>query len=91
MSTKILLKYINQKNVKGKSLLELGAGSGLISLEMSRRGARVTASDISKNAIENIKSNALKNKVLMEVLESDLFDRVGERQFDLIVINPPYL
>jgi release factor glutamine methyltransferase len=89
-STKILLDFINGQSIKNLKTLELGAGSGLLSIKMERCGALSTASDISKLACDTIKRNADINNVLVEVIHSDLFDNLANRKFDLILINPPY-
>jgi release factor glutamine methyltransferase len=89
-STKILLKYLESFDLKDKTLLELGAGSGLISIFAAKRNAKVTATDISLSAIKNIKLNAEKNSVELNIIHSDLFDNIPEQTFDFIIINPPY-
>lgn len=89
-STKILLAFLEKCDLKNKSFLELGAGSGLISVVAAKRGAIVTASDISKKAMENSSMNAQLNNVSIKQIHSDLFENIPHRQFDFIVINPPY-
>ena len=89
-STKILLSYLEGFELKGKSLLELGAGTGLIAVYSAGRGADVTASDISLKAMENIKLNAEENKAAIKIIHSDVFEKFPESKFDFIVINPPY-
>lgn len=89
-STKLLLEYISKKELIGKNVLELGAGSGLISIYCARQNAMVTASDINPNAVKNIIKNSELNNVKLEVIESDLFDKIEMRKFDYIIINPPY-
>lgn len=94
-STKFLLQVIRKENLSGKSFLELGAGSGLLSFYAASAGAEVTASDISKTAIEGLKINLRHLKVMghrikVNIVQSDLFDHIPEQQFDYIVINPPY-
>lgn len=89
-STKFLLDYANTQSVSFKKILELGAGSGLLSIAMAKKSAIVTASDINPVACMTTSENAKKNKVLIEVIESDLFDNFNKRAFDLILINPPY-
>jgi len=90
ISSKILLNFTDQLELEGKSFLELGAGSGIISILAAKKGAEVYASDISSIAIENIKLNAEKNNVNINVIRSDLFRNIPGIQFDYIIINPPY-
>jgi len=89
-STKGLIDYVLQDNLEGKSLLELGCGSGLISMVCHKRGAIVTATDINPDAIETLKINMNENNLQFEVLVSDLFEKLNTRFFDYILINPPY-
>ena len=89
-STEFLLQFISRKKLENKSLLELGAGSGLLSLKAAQQGAIVTATDISTKAVENIRSNSTINSIPISVIQSDLFDAVPQQPFDWILINPPY-
>jgi len=89
-STKILLHYIKHKNCKGNSILELGAGSGLISIYTAKRGANVTATDINTVAINFLKINAVQNNVDLNIIHSDIFNSIPVYLFDMIIINPPY-
>jgi len=89
-STKLLIEYISKYDLNDKNVLELGAGSGLISVYCAKLKATVTASDINPIAVENINQNAKLNSVNIKVVESDLFDRIETKEFDYIIINPPY-
>jgi release factor glutamine methyltransferase len=89
-STKFLIDYLQTQSIKNKALLELGCGTGLLSIIAAQNGAVVTATDLSPRAIENITFNAKQNRVRIEIIHSDLFDRIGLKPFDWIVINPPY-
>ena len=89
-STKLLLEYISKYDLKYKNVLELGAGSGLISIYCAKQNVKVTASDINPTAIKNIIKNSTLNNVNLDVIESDLFDKIEMRNFDYIIINPPY-
>lgn len=71
-------------------MLELGAGSGLIAIYASKKGAAVTASDINPVAIEYLRKNAHHNNTKIEIIRSDLFANIPPQKFDIIAINPPY-
>ena len=90
ISTKILLSFAEKLQLEEKSFLELGAGSGIISILAARKGANVYASDISSIAVENIKLNAQINSTKITVIKSDLFENIPKQQFDFIIVNPPY-
>jgi len=72
------------------NFLELGAGSGLISIYFARKKANVTAIDINPIAIDNLISNCLKNKVTLNIILSDMFKEVKKQNFDYVIINPPF-
>ena len=88
-SSKFLSRFITGYDLKNKSVLDLGCGSGFLSLTASSLGARVTAGDISPEAAANTKRNARVNGLTIDVIHSDLFERI-EGDFDLMLINPPY-
>ena len=90
ISTKMLLNFVEKLNLEQQTFLELGAGSGIISILAAKKGAKDYASDISGVAIENIKLNAYKNEVEISVIKSDLFQNLTGLKFDFIIINPPY-
>ncbi len=89
-STKVFIEYLATINLTNKKVLELGAGSGLISIFCSKQGAQVTASDINTVALEGIQENASLNAANVRVIFSDLFDNLEEMDFNYILINPPY-
>jgi release factor glutamine methyltransferase len=76
--------------VPGDRALEVGCGSGLVSLHMAKAGAVVTAIDVNYEAAICAKAAASLNGLRLEVIRSDLFQNV-KGCFDLIVFNPPYL
>lgn len=78
------------KDIKGKKVLDIGCGSGVLSIISAMYGADVTAVDINEHALKNTEQNAEKYKIKLKLIESDLFDKV-EGKFDLILLNPPYV
>jgi len=89
-STQLLLQYISKLPLTEKNFLELGCGSGLISIVASKKGAKVTATDINAIAVESLRKSSVKNNADITTILSDLFDNIPKQQFDIIAINPPY-
>ncbi|MBQ7769850.1 MAG: peptide chain release factor N(5)-glutamine methyltransferase [Clostridia bacterium] len=81
----------------GNSILDLCTGSGAIAiaafkeLEKYNREVKMTAVDISADALEVAKKNAkLNNARDIKFIQSDVFEKVRGK-FDIIVSNPPYI
>lgn len=89
-STKLLLRYISKEHLSHKTFLELGAGSGLLSIYAAKKGASVVATDINPVSIGCVNLNAEENAVEVKTILSDVFDNVSPQNFDYILINPPY-
>lgn len=90
LSTNIFIRFLSNQSLRGKRLLELGAGSGLISFYAQKNGAIVTATDINPQAIEGLKRNAETNHLPVAVIETSLLSGLNVNEFDMVVINPPY-
>ena len=90
ISTKILLEFIKPLQLTDKTFLELGCGSGIISLFAASKGAKVTASDINQIAIDALKEASIQNEIDVHVVYSDLFENLTHQTFEYIIINPPY-
>ena len=73
------------------TVLEIGCGSGIISIHLAKKGNIVTSVDINPKAVKATKANAKKNDAKLEVFESNMFENLEGRKFDSIVCNPPYL
>ena len=71
-------------------MLEVGCGSGVVSIHCARNGCDVIAVDINPLAVELARRNATANDVDIPVSESDVYENV-EGRFDTIVFNLPYL
>lgn len=93
-SSRYFYEFLDTKTLAGKSFLEIGCGSGILSLLALRKGAQVTALDIDPKAVENTRLNFHRNfsngQAGFRVLQSDVFAALGKEVFDMIVINPPY-
>ena len=76
-------------------ILDLCTGSGAIAVSLAKNipNAKIVATDISKKALEIARQNAKLNGVLnnIDYIESNLFDKIKNIKFDIIVSNPPYI
>jgi len=88
MLAKVLREEIGGRRV---SVLDLCTGTGALALVAAEEGASVTAIDISRRAVLNVRLNALLNGVRVRPARGDLFAAVAREQFDVIVTNPPYV
>ncbi|MFO8110671.1 MAG: HemK2/MTQ2 family protein methyltransferase [Thermoplasmata archaeon] len=87
--TYLLLDLINID--KGEDVLEIGSGTGIISLHCASYGANVTAVDINEKAVLLTKINSEYNNIPLEdVRWSDMFLNI-DGLWDVIIFNPPYL
>lgn len=90
----ILEKYASQQ-LANFNVLDLGTGSGAISLALASEQPnwQIMAVDLSKPALEVAKYNAEKNNIKnINFIESNWFQHIPSSQkFDLIVSNPPYI
>ncbi len=81
---------------ENSNVLDLCTGSGAIAvavykeLERSGRPCKMTAVDISADALALAKENAAENEADILFIQSDLFSRIRGR-FDVIISNPPYI
>lgn len=89
-SSTFLAQYIETLPLQGTRVTEVGCGSGLLSLVAARKGAVVTALDISPQAVANTRLNAGRNNLSIQVIQSDIFDAYPSGESDWIFINPPY-
>ena len=84
----LLIKSLDVK--EGERILEIGPGSGVVSIHCAKNGCSVTAADVNPHAVECTILNSKRNDVDITVLHSDLYEKV-DGIFDCIVFNLPYL
>lgn len=75
---------------EGERVLEIGCGSGVVSIHCAKNGCSVVSVDINPSAVKCTKENSELNNVPLDVRESDLYQNVPE-SFDTIIFNLPYL
>jgi predicted nicotinamide N-methyase len=77
----------NPATVDGRSVLDLGSGSGLVAIAAAKAGAaRVLAADIDAFAVRAIGLNAAANAVSLEITADDLLE-AAPGTFDVVLIG----
>ena len=81
------------KGRKEWDVLDLCCGSGAVGISLAKicSNVKVTATDISAEAVETTEANAEDLRVKVRFLTGDMFEPVKGRKFDMIVSNPPYI
>ncbi len=79
------------KNFNIKSVLDMGCGTGIIGLTLSKEfKIKIGFSDIDEGAINYVKARAKEEKISAKFYISDLFDNIKDN-YDLVCFNAPYL
>lgn len=95
--TEILVEEVIDiaKKINAKKILDLCTGSGAIAVSLAKyiEGSKITAIDISDEALKVAKQNAKNQQVEKQInfIQSDLFKNMPNEKFDIIVSNPPYI
>ena len=91
--TEELVRLILNEDLDGKEILDIGTGNGCIAISLAKNlpNAKVTALDISIDALEVAKENARLNNVNIEFIHVDIFEYQTDKKYDVIVSNPPYV
>ena len=74
-------------------ILDIGTGSGCIAIALKKRAPlwQVTGLDISHDALEIARKNAIRNNVQVNWMQTDILNEELKEEFDIIVSNPPYI
>jgi HemK-related putative methylase len=86
--TELLLPFA-AASAAGETVLEIGTGNGRLALAAARAGARTVATDVNPTALRRLRGTALRDRLPLEVVRTDLARGLG--RFDRILANPPYL
>ncbi len=84
-------KYLNSSALNNK-VLDMGTGSGCLIISLAKTTCgEFFASDVKKNALKVARLNARKHQVKITFYLSNLFKKIPEQKFALILANLPYL
>lgn len=94
-STNMCLALLSELTCAGMSALDVGCGSGILSIAMKKLGAKVSACDTDEQAVSATQQNAEKNGVQIDKiwlgsvsnLNEQSSSKSAQSQFDLIVAN----
>ncbi|MGY8970422.1 MAG: peptide chain release factor N(5)-glutamine methyltransferase [Flavobacteriales bacterium] len=79
---------------KQLKILDIGTGSGCIPISLKKQlpFAKISAIDISKEALTVAKKNAVLNNVDIHFILQDILKTVAlDQHYDIIISNPPYV
>jgi release factor glutamine methyltransferase len=87
--TLLLARAVHAEVRPGDRFLEVGCGTGYVSLVAARAGAEASCTDANPRAVALARHNARQNGLRLEAAEGDLLAGLGP--FDVVAFNPPYL
>ena len=85
----IALKYLSNTNI---DVVDLGTGSGCIAITLKKKlpSINIDAVDISSDALDLAKENAVINNVDVNFIKGDMLKQLNKK-YDVIISNPPYI
>jgi release factor glutamine methyltransferase len=95
IETVLELAKARELGTKFEKIADIGTGSGCIAVALAREfpAAKISAVDISPEALEIARANAARHQMEKRIgfLASDLLAALPKEHFDLVVSNPPYV
>ena len=92
--TSELVEWISGETTDSPRILDIGTGSGCIAISLAKKipGSKVTAWDISPEALSVAKENSSLNTADVQFAQVDILThQPAQETFDIIVSNPPYI
>ena len=86
------IAYIKKFFTEPVDIIDLGCGSGVIGLTLEKKVSTksVDLVDISPKALAVTYKNCVKHSSMANLINSNMFEKV-EKQYDVIISNPPYI
>lgn len=91
--TESMIDIVKTLNYEAPRILDIGTGSGCIaiSIELEIPRSKVTATDISAEAIKIAKLNAKSLGARITFMQTDLLEGLENKRFDIVCANLPYV
>ena len=83
---KVAKRYCQSK----KNILDMGTGTGIVGIYLSRIGNDVTSTDINLNALKLAEHNSKNNNTNLTILYSDIYSNISSK-FDIIIFSIPFV
>lgn len=80
------------KKERDLNILDIGCGSGVIGLTLKKKFPQISVDllDVSKDALDVARENAIRLGLDVQLIQSDLFSNVSKK-YNVIISNPPYI
>lgn len=87
------IEYLKKYKLTNTNVLEIGTGSGCISIALKKELPELTITSIDKSgrALKIAKKNIKKNKVDITLIKKDVYKYRPVNKYGLIISNPPYV
>lgn len=87
------IKYIKKNNLENSKCIDIGTGSGAISITLKKElpTLEITGIDISEKALEVAKQNSKRLNTIITFYNKDIFKDNIINKYDIIISNPPYI
>lgn len=87
-TTYLMLSLLEQQNVQGMRVLDMGSGTGVLAILAAKKGAAyVEAIDVDEWAYRNAQENFERNRVSVNALLGDASLLTADKHFDLVLAN----